>query len=86
MKRFYLEQTLQKEEQLKMAQVGYISRIKALGAILTTCTVVNESYEISKELAEAVKAYRALEDEYKSYLKKYQEEALKDTTEVKENA
>lgn len=84
MKKFYLDQALQKEEQLKMAQVGYISRIKALGALLTTCTV-KESYEISKELAEAVKAYRALEDEYKSYLKKYQEEALKDTTEVKEN-
>lgn len=87
MKRFYLERANLKEEQLKMAQVGYISRIRSLGAALTSCTV-KESYEISKQLTELVEAYRGLENEYNSLVKRYQEEALKDVNEkeVRANA
>lgn len=87
MKRFYLELANIKENQLNMAKVGYISLIRELGSKLISCTV-KESYEISKQLAEAVEALRHLEDEYARHVKEYQEEALKGTSEKaeKENA
>lgn len=83
MKKYYLERVNLKENQLKMAKVGYLSRIRELGGKLLTCTV-NESYEISKELAEAVECYKDLEEEYKWNLERYQEEALKGTNNKEE--
>lgn len=85
MKHFYLERTNIKENQLKMAKVGYLSRIRELGGKLLTCTV-NESYVISKELAEAVESYKDLEKEYHWNIERYQEEALKEVKEDKDNA
>ena len=76
MKQFYLKMVNTKETQLKMAKVGYLTRIRELADLLMSCTV-KESYEISKQLSEAVEAYRSLEDEHDSYIKHYQEEALK---------
>lgn len=76
MKQFYLKMANTKETQLKMAKVGYLARIRDLADQLMSCTV-KESYEISKQLSEAVEAYRSLEDEHESYIKLYQEEALK---------
>ena len=76
MKKYYLEKANQKEMQLQMAKVGYLSRIRELGSKLVTCTV-KESYEISKQLAEAVECYKNLEEEYDWNLKMYQEAALK---------
>ena len=83
MKQFYLEQSNIKETQLKMAKVGYLSRIRELGLKLTACTV-KESYEISKELAELGKAYQELEGEYDYNVKHYQEEALKGVNDKEE--
>ena len=76
MKEFFLKHANIKETQLKMAKVGYLSRIRELGCKLTSCTV-KESYEIAKELAEAVECYRSLESEYENYIERYREEALK---------
>lgn len=76
MKQFYLERTNLKENQLKMARVGYLSRIRDLGTQLVSCTV-KESYEILKQLTETVEAYKELENEYSFTLERYQEEALK---------
>lgn len=76
MKQFYLKMVNTKETQLKMAQIGYTERIKELALKLLDCSI-KESYEISKQLSEAVEAYRSLEDEHESYIKHYQEEALK---------
>ena len=83
MKAFYLKHANIKENQLKMAKVGYLSRIRELGAKLVYCTV-KESYEIAKELAEAVESFRSLEDEYEYNIKMYQEEALKGTNKKEE--
>lgn len=84
MKLFYLEMANIKENQLKMAKVGYLSRIRELGAQLVSCSV-KESYEISKQLAEVVEAYRGLENEHNSLVKRYQEEALKGVNEREAN-
>lgn len=81
MKKYYLEQANIKENQLKMAKVGYLSRIRELGLKLESCTV-KESYEISKELAELVECYKELESEYEWNVKRYQEVALKGVNEA----
>jgi hypothetical protein len=83
MKAFYLKHANIKENQLKMAKVGYLSRIRELGSQLVSCTV-KESYEIAKELAEVVECFRYLEDEYQYNIKMYQEVALKGVNEAKE--
>lgn len=86
MKEYYLELANIKEAQLNMASVGYLRRIRELGSKLLTCTV-NESYEIAKELAEAVEGYKDLEKEYHWNIERYQEEVLKEVnvkTETKE--
>ena len=85
MKEFFLKHANIKETQLKMAKVGYLSRIRELGCKLTSCTV-KESYEIAKELAEAVECFRSLEDEYEYNIKMYQEEALKGINDKGEKA
>lgn len=76
MKEYYLSQISIKETQLKMAQIGYTEAIKGLALKLLDCSI-KESYEISKQIAEAVAAYRELEKEHSWNLKRYQEEALK---------
>ena len=83
MKQFYLERTKIKENQIKMAKVGYLRRIRELGGKLLTCTV-KESYVIAKELAEAVECYKDLEKEYEWNIKRYQEEALKGVSDKEE--
>ena len=85
MKQYYLEQANTKETQLKMAKVGYLSRIRELGLKLASCTV-KESYEISKELTELVEAYQELEGEYDYNVKHYQEVALKGINDKEEKA
>jgi hypothetical protein len=85
MKEFYLKHANIKENQLKMAKVGYLSRIRELGSQLVSCTV-KESYEIAKELAEVVECFRSLEDEYEYNIKMYQEVALKEINKKEEKA
>ena len=87
MKEFYLELANTKETQLNMARVGYAKKCHDIGSKLMSCTE-KESHQLIEELAEASKAYKDLEHEYKSLIKRYQNEALKDLneTEEKENA
>jgi hypothetical protein len=83
MKQYYLEKANVKETQLKMAKVGYLSRIRDIGSQLVSCTV-KESYGIAKQLAEVVECFRSLEDEYKYNIKMYQEVALKEINKKEE--
>lgn len=76
MKQFYLELANTKEAQLNMASVGYAKICHEIGQKLLTCTL-KESYQLIKDISEASEAYKVLEDDYKSLVKKYQEEALK---------
>lgn len=87
MKEFYLELANVKETQLDMARVGYAKKCHDIGSKLLTCTE-KESHQLIEELNEASKAYKELESEYKSLIKRYQTEALKDLNEKeeKENA
>ena len=85
MKEFYLELANVKETQLDMARVGYAKKCHEIASKLMSCTV-NESYQLIKELKEASSAYRQLEDEYKSLIKRYQEEALKGINDKGEKA
>lgn len=82
MKDFYLEMANVKEAQLKMAGVGYAKLCHEIGQKLITCTL-KESYQLIKDLNEASEAYKRLEDDYKSLVKKYQEEALYEVKEEK---
>ena len=85
MKEYYLELANIKEAQLNMANVGYAKICHEIGNKLLTCTL-KESYQLIKELNEASEAYKRLEDDYKSLVKKYQEEALYEVKEDKTNA
>lgn len=83
MKEFYLKHANIKENQLKMAKVGYFSRIRDIGGRLLSCTE-QESYELAKELNETVECFRSLESEYEYNIKCYREEALKGANEKEE--
>ena len=85
MKEFYLELANTKEAQLNMASVGYAKICHEIGHKLLTCTL-KESYQLIKDLSEASEAYKRLEDDYKSLVKKYQDEALFEVKEDKDNA
>ena len=74
-----------KETQLNMARVGYARKCHEIGSKLMTCTE-KESHQLIEELNEASSAFKQLEDEYKSYIKKYQEETLKEINNTNEKA
>lgn len=76
MKEFYLEMANTKETQLNMARIGYAKKCHEIASKLMSCTV-NESYQLIKDLNEVSSAYKDLENEYNSLIKRYQEEALK---------
>lgn len=85
MKQYYLEKANLRETQLNMATVGYAKKCHEIANKLMTCTV-HESYQLIKEISEVSDAYKQLEEDYMDYVKKYQEEALKDLNEKGENA